>query len=73
LRLGVGYPNQNGEDIMERKQEILLSIDGYVNIILGILLLLFPFGISSKSRDTLFDLNKKHAMDKLQMFAAHGG
>jgi len=31
---------------MERKQEILLSIDGIINVVLGILLLLFPFGIS---------------------------
>ncbi len=31
---------------MERKQEILLSIDGIINVILGVLLLLFPFGIS---------------------------
>lgn len=31
---------------MERKQEILLSLDGTINVILGILLLLFPFGIS---------------------------
>jgi hypothetical protein len=30
---------------MERKQEILLSIDGIINVIIGILLLLFPFGI----------------------------
>lgn len=31
---------------MEKKQEILLSIDGIINVLLGILLLLFPFGIS---------------------------
>lgn len=31
---------------MERKQEILLSIDGLVNVLLGILLILFPFGIA---------------------------
>ena len=31
---------------MERKQEILLSIDGIINLVLGILLLLFPFGIA---------------------------
>jgi hypothetical protein len=31
---------------VEKKQEILLAIDGIVNVILGILLLLFPFGIS---------------------------
>ena len=31
---------------MVRKQKILLSIDGYINVILGILLLLFPFGIA---------------------------
>ena len=31
---------------MERKQEILLNIDGIINVILGVLLLLFPFGIS---------------------------
>jgi hypothetical protein len=31
---------------MEKKQEILLTIDGIINILLGILLLLFPFGIS---------------------------
>jgi len=31
---------------MERKQEILLSVDGIINVVLGILLLLFPFGIS---------------------------
>ncbi|MEN8123406.1 MAG: hypothetical protein ABFS35_23920 [Bacteroidota bacterium] len=31
---------------MNRKQKILLSIDGYVNLILGILLLLFPLGIA---------------------------
>jgi hypothetical protein len=42
----VGYQLSNGAYDMERKQEILLSIDGYVNIILGILLLLFPLGIS---------------------------
>ena len=30
---------------MARKQEILLSIDGMINVILGILLLLFPLGI----------------------------
>jgi hypothetical protein len=29
---------------MERKQAILLAVDGYVNLILGVLLLLFPFG-----------------------------
>jgi hypothetical protein len=31
---------------MERKQRIFLFIDGIINIVLGILLLLFPFGIS---------------------------
>jgi hypothetical protein len=31
---------------MERKQEILLSIDGFINVLLGILLILFPFGIA---------------------------
>ena len=31
---------------MERKQEILLSIDGLINVLLGILLILFPFGIA---------------------------
>ena len=31
---------------MERSQEILLSIDGLINVLLGILLLLFPFGIA---------------------------
>ncbi len=31
---------------MKRKQEILLSIDGIINILLGILLLMFPFGIA---------------------------
>lgn len=31
---------------MERKTEILLMIDGIINLLLGILLLLFPFGIS---------------------------
>ena len=30
--------------MMDRKQEILLSIDGIVNLALGVLLLLFPFG-----------------------------
>ncbi|MEA3470118.1 MAG: hypothetical protein U9R24_00170 [Thermodesulfobacteriota bacterium] len=31
---------------MERKQEILLSIDGLINVLLGLLLILFPFGIA---------------------------
>ena len=31
---------------MERKNEILLMIDGIINLALGIFLLLFPFGIS---------------------------
>ena len=31
---------------MERKQEILLSIDGFINVLLGLLLILFPFGIA---------------------------
>ena len=31
---------------MGRKQEILLSIDGMINIFLGILLILYPFGIA---------------------------
>jgi hypothetical protein len=31
---------------MERKQEILLSIDGFFNVMLGLLLILFPFGIA---------------------------
>lgn len=31
---------------MQRKQEILLSIDGIINIFLGILLLMFPLGIA---------------------------
>lgn len=31
---------------MERKQEILLSVDGLINVILGMLLLLFPLGIA---------------------------
>lgn len=31
---------------MQRKNEILLLIDGIINLILGILLLLFPIGIS---------------------------
>jgi hypothetical protein len=35
-----------GENIVERKQEILLTIDGIINVFLGVLLLLFPFGIS---------------------------
>jgi len=35
-----------GGSVMERKQEILLTIDGIINVILGILLLLFPLGIS---------------------------
>jgi hypothetical protein len=30
---------------MEREQETLLTIDGIINITLGILLLLFPFGV----------------------------
>jgi hypothetical protein len=34
------------EVYMERKNEILLVIDGVINLLLGILLLLFPFGIS---------------------------
>jgi hypothetical protein len=33
-------------NIMEGKHEILLSIDGVINVVLGILLLLFPFGIA---------------------------
>jgi hypothetical protein len=35
-----------GETIMGKKQEILLFIDGIINVLLGILLLLFPFGVS---------------------------
>ena len=31
---------------MERKQEILLSIDGLINVFLGLLLILFPFGVA---------------------------
>jgi len=31
---------------MERKQAILLSIDGIINLVLGIFLLLFPLGIA---------------------------
>ena len=31
---------------MKRKDEILLMIDGIINLLLGALLLLFPFGIS---------------------------
>jgi hypothetical protein len=31
---------------MERRQKILLSIDGIINILLGILLLMFPLGIA---------------------------
>lgn len=31
---------------MERKIELLLMIDGIINILLGILLLLFPIGVS---------------------------
>ena len=31
---------------MKRKQTILLSIDGMINVLLGILLILFPFGIA---------------------------
>ena len=31
---------------MKKKQKILLIIDGIVNLVLGILLLLFPFGIA---------------------------
>lgn len=31
---------------MERKQKFLLSIDGIINILLGILLLMFPLGIA---------------------------
>lgn len=31
---------------MDRKVEVLLLIDGIINLILGILLLLFPFGIA---------------------------
>ena len=31
---------------MEKGQEILLTLDGIVNVLLGIFLLLFPFGIS---------------------------
>jgi hypothetical protein len=31
---------------MERKNETLLMIDGIINLLLGIFLLLFPFGIS---------------------------
>ena len=34
------------KQIMDRKTEILLLVDGIINLILGILLLLFPFGIS---------------------------
>ena len=29
---------------MQRKQEILLSIDGWINVLLGVLLLLYPLG-----------------------------
>jgi hypothetical protein len=38
---------------MERKQEILLSIDGMINLVLGILLILFPAGV-----DELFGVPK---------------
>ena len=31
---------------MEERQKLLLSIDGLVNLVLGVLLLLFPFGIA---------------------------
>ena len=31
---------------MKKKQKILLIIDGIINLVLGILLLLFPFGIA---------------------------
>ena len=31
---------------MQRKQEILLFIDGLMNVLLGLLLILFPFGIA---------------------------
>ena len=31
---------------MEKKHEILLTIDGIINLALGILLLLFPFGLA---------------------------
>jgi hypothetical protein len=31
---------------MDRKQEILLSIDGLINLVLGILLILFPLGVA---------------------------
>jgi hypothetical protein len=36
----------NGEIMMERRQEILLLLDGIVNLVLGVLLLLFPVGIA---------------------------
>lgn len=31
---------------MKRKQDILLSIDGFINVLLGLLLILFPVGIA---------------------------
>ena len=31
---------------MKRRQKILLSIDGLINVLLGMLLILFPFGIA---------------------------
>jgi hypothetical protein len=44
ITLGINY--KIGDKIMKIKQEILLSVDGYINVILGILLLLFPLGMS---------------------------
>jgi uncharacterized membrane protein HdeD (DUF308 family) len=33
---------------MDKKQKILLTIDGVINILLGLLLLLYPFGIAER-------------------------